>query len=106
MPPPIATEFNWVIPAAGGDPVALWIRSPEAFNDPKMPLAVMQGAIKVLINGTEDTSVRAIFSKDGANVLLMKDGTTFPSSGVKVALRYLQWNGAAYAEVSSVFVEL
>ena len=83
LDPPVTTEFNLIKNENTGDVVALLIRNPEPFNDPKIPLDIIkgeegsqdedkQGTIAVMVNATNrDTNYKVLYSKDYSQALIM-----------------------------------
>jgi hypothetical protein len=117
LPPAVTTEFNFI---KNSDPafnklVGILLRSPEPFNDPKIPQAVLDTTI--LVEHTSTTSVmttdyKLFFSKDKARVFVTKTSGSLdmPQTGTyKFTFSYKQFNGSTYATVGSpvdVIIEL
>ncbi|MBK7129058.1 MAG: hypothetical protein IPM74_03635 [Crocinitomicaceae bacterium] len=117
LPPAVTTEFNLI---KNSDPsfnklVGILVRSPEPFNDPKIPGAVLDTTI--LVEHTSTTSVvttdyKLFFSKDNARVFITKQNGSLdmPDTGTyKITFSYKQFNGSVYATVGSpidVLIEL
>lgn len=93
----ISTEFNIIRDSNDSDKIiAILIRNPEPFNNPKIPLNAIEDSIQVLNNsGNEDTNYKKIFSKDYAQVLIMHNslGITGP---LDFKFMYKIWNGSNY----------
>ncbi len=60
MHPPTCTEINFIRIPPNKGAYALLIRSPEPFNDPKMPSDVLQQTVKVLYNGQEEPAFKKL----------------------------------------------
>ena len=115
LPPAPTTEFNFI---KDTDPsfdklIGILLRSPEPFNDPKIPQSVLDTTI--LVEHTSPTSVvttdyKLFFSKDKAKIFITKsDGSlNMPQAGTwKFTFNYMQFNGNAYVAVGTpVEVEL
>jgi len=88
---PICTEFNYL--KSSNDIFGLWVRSPEAFNDPKMPLSELKSTVRLLLpNGTEVPTDKA-FSRDGSQIFLASaSGGALPFTGLQVEFKYKLWN--------------
>lgn len=67
----ISTEVNILRNTSTGDIIALIVRSPEPFNNPKFRKEVMADTIQVLANGTPDASYSVLFSKDNSQAIIM-----------------------------------
>lgn len=105
LEPAICTEFNIVkfyelllgqSSIEKERKVALWIRSPEPFNDPKIPLIELEKTIEIIENGTLATDYQALFSRDRSQIFLMKTSGYITASTLKVRFGYLSWNGEKY----------
>jgi hypothetical protein len=93
----MSTEFNIIRNTSDSDKiVALLIRNPEPFNNPKMPLDEVLTTIQVLDGaGNEDTSYKKLFSKDYSQVIIMKTGLEM-TGPLDLRFTYKIWNGNAY----------
>ena len=108
LPAPICTEVN-VIRDKYNNVFGLLIRSPEAFNDPKLPAAELLKTIRLLIGGAE-THVEKVFSKDGSQILLLPKVATwaFPANKISLAFSHIMWDVAsgAYIEKATVSTDV
>lgn len=68
---PISTEVNVLKNLNTGDRIALIVRNPEPFNNPKFRKEVMVDTIQVFKNGVVDGSFKVLFSKDNSQAILM-----------------------------------
>ncbi len=108
--PPLApaetTDFN-IIKNTEGNVVALLIRNPEPFNDPKIPLDIIdgtknrnnQGFAVLQANNTLDTNYKILYSKDYSQILVMyKQNSLIAITANQLNMRfnYLKWNGNRY----------
>lgn len=98
----IGTEFNIVRNSVSGAVVAVWIRNPEPFNDPKLPDDVLERSLRVLPGSTVDPSYVALFSKDRAQAFVMHPSRTIPVSKLKFRFSYIEWDGSDYVDHSVV----
>jgi hypothetical protein len=98
----VTTEFNAVKDELGRI-YGLLIRNPEPFNDPKMPAAEIATTLTATINGS--TAWKVIWSTDRSQAFVTNSNNTLNipagSTGVFTFV-YKQWNGSAYAAVSTV----
>ena len=92
----ISTEINFIRNTASGNVVALLVRNPEPFNNPKMPVESVLDTIVVRINGSaDDTSYKVLHSKDYSQVLIMPENKiVHPTFGLQ--FKYKIWDGAQY----------
>lgn len=107
LPPAESTEFNAIVDQNTGDTVALLIRNPEPFNDPKIPENEMRETLRVLNNANDDPDVQyqIIYSKDYAEVLIMRSNKKITNTALRIRFRYLLWNGSTYTQQAEVLVE-
>lgn len=94
----ISTEFNVVRDTNDSNKiVALIIRSPEPFNNPKMPQDEVLDTITILDGlANEDTSYKKLFSKDYSQVIFMN--TALEITGpLDLKFTYKIWDGNAYS---------
>ncbi len=108
-PLPVAetTEYNAVVDQNTGDTIALWIRNPEPFNDPKIPETDIEASIEVLNNANDDAdgNYKVLHSKDYAQVLIMRNNKKITNTALRIRFQYLLWNGSTYEVEDTVLVE-
>lgn len=98
LDPPATTEFNLIRNQNNNDIVAILIRNPEPFNDPKIPLEFIEDTIQV----TENTGdYKVLYSKDYSQALIMHSSKKITSNSLSLRFRYKLWNGYVYAEQGS-----
>lgn len=68
---PISTEVNVLKDLNTGNKIALIVRNPEPFNNPKFRKEVIVDTIQVFKNGVLDESFKVLFSKDNSQAILM-----------------------------------
>lgn len=94
----MTTEFNVIRNSSDSDKVvALIIRNPEPFNNPRIPLDIIQDTIQVLNgSGVADANYKMLFSKDYSQVLVMHSSMEITSTDLDLKFIYKVWNGSAY----------
>jgi hypothetical protein len=102
LPPALSLEFNFMRNALTQGIYGMWIRSPEALNDPRIPLDRLRSAIRMYVGGSELHSPNVLFSKDCCQVFVMTAADAFPSQDVAFAFDHLTWDGKALAAASMV----
>jgi hypothetical protein len=102
LPPPLSLEFNFMRNGLTQEIYGLWIRSPEALNDPRIPQDQLRSAMRMYVGGSELLLPHVLFSKDCCQVFVMTAADAFPSQGVAFAFDHLIWNGKAYARAATV----
>lgn len=96
--PPTNTEFVKIV-NANNDVVALLIRNPEPFNDPRIPLKEVRECLKVLDGLNEhNKDFQLIFSKDYSQILVVHKSNKIKDLKLKLQFMYKYWNGSAYTE--------
>lgn len=94
----ISTEFNIVANGTTGAPVAVWIRNPEPFNDPKLPDDVRERTLRVIDGSQVDFSYQVLFSKDGSQAFVMHTSRVIPVTEMQFRFAYFEWDGSEYVE--------
>ena len=102
--PAMTTEFNLIQDELTGHLLGVLIRNPEPFNDPKIPVTVLE----TTIGATFGSNVldKKVFSQDGRNIFLTNSTMQLVSGSYDFQFKYLQWSGNHYEEVDSVGVEM
>jgi hypothetical protein len=94
----LGTEFNVVRNSTTGAVVAIWIRNPEPFNDPKLPDDVLPRTLTVLAGSTPDPAYTILFSKDRSQAFVMHPSKSIPATQLKFRFAYVEWDGADYVD--------
>ncbi|HVZ41163.1 MAG TPA: hypothetical protein VHI13_17925 [Candidatus Kapabacteria bacterium] len=103
LPPAVTTEFTIVRESAGGPVLGILVRSPEPFNDPKLPAAeVAKGIVLTGFGAASDQ--RVIFSKDLANIFISTRTGVVATGTVQIGFQYRLFNGQTY-DVATVLVD-
>jgi len=127
---PQATEFNFLRNHSGAI-IAIWIRTLEPINDPRIPFEELFDSIKVIYNGTEKSMTKeepglfqssfsavdtfldsvlnnpipfnfaTLFSKDRSCALIMPTAPITSIQDLEIKFSYLTWNGNSYTEKQS-----
>ncbi|MBW8242520.1 hypothetical protein K1F50_06875 [Muricauda oceani] len=107
LPTAETTEFNAVVDQNTGDTIALLIRNPEPFNDPKIPKDELRETIKILNNANDDPdgNYHMLYSKDGSQVLIMRNNKRITNNALRFQFRHFLWNGVEYIENDMLLVE-
>lgn len=98
LEPAIGTEFNVVRNTATGAVVAVWVRNPEPFNDPKLPDGVLPRTLKVVAGTNADPSYAVLFSRDRSQAFVMHPSRTIPVAQIKMRFAYVEWDGSDYVD--------
>jgi hypothetical protein len=98
LPPAANLEFNFVTNALTGDTYGLWIRGPEALNDPRAPRQLREAAVALQYAGVPRSDARVLLSKDGCQAFVMIDGGPMPTGDLSVAFGLLSPGGQNVAE--------
>jgi hypothetical protein len=98
LEPAIGTEFNIVRNTATNAVIAIWIRNPEPFNDPKLPDDVLPRIVKVMLGTNTDPNYSVLFSRDRAEAIVMHPSRIIPVTQLKFRFAYVEWDGSAYVD--------
>jgi hypothetical protein len=91
-----STEFNAVRNVRSGKTIAMWIRNPEPFNDPKIPLADIAPSLSVMNGSNVDTSYLVLFSRDRSQMWVYHTSGEIVAPELVFRFQYLAWNGTRY----------
>jgi hypothetical protein len=92
IPPAATLEFNFVENNLTGEIYGLWIRSPEALNDPRIPSIDLLSAIEMQVSGTAPSNARVLLSKDCCQAFAMVEGGAFPLTDISFQFSLLTWD--------------
>ncbi len=100
--PPTHTEFVKIV-NHNQDVIALLVRNPEPFNDPKIPLSEMDECFKILSgSGNVNNDFDVLYSKDYSQMLIMHKSKKISNKKISFRFMYKNWDGTAYTEESTV----
>jgi hypothetical protein len=100
LQPPETTELN--VLRHKEQILGLLVRSPEPFNDPKLPPDELKETVTLTVDGGGE--FQAIFARDGSQVFLT-DGSgqlRLPTGSYRLAFEYRQFDGERYAPVRRI----
>jgi hypothetical protein len=103
LEPAISTEFNLVRSSTTNAVVAVWIRNPEPFNDPKLPDDVLKRSLRV-VNGLDPDPNQVLFSKDGSQAFVMHPSRIIPPT-IRFRFAYIEWDGSKYLDRDVVITD-
>jgi hypothetical protein len=93
-----STEFNIVRNSLTNAVVAVWIRNPEPFNDPKLPDDVLQRSLRVMQGLSPNLTYKVLFSKDRSQAFVMHPSKVIPVTQIKFRFAYIEWDGFDYVD--------
>ena len=67
----VSTEVNVIKDTNTGSIIALIVRNPEPFNNPKFRQEVIKDTIEVMVDGNVNSSYMVLFSKDHSQAIIM-----------------------------------
>ena len=106
LDPPGTTEFNKITNINTGNIIAILIRNPEPFNNPKIPLELAQNMIQVtLTNGNVDNSYIVLHSNDYSQTIVMNNTNNITTSIMNFSFKYMKWNDMGGVEEETVEVK-
>jgi len=94
----VSTEFNIVRNSTTNAVVAVWIRNPEPFNDPKLPDEVLPRSLRVMNGTNPDLNYEVLFSKDRSQAFVMHPSKVIPVTQMKFRFAYIEWDGTKYVD--------
>lgn len=102
------TEFN-VIKTMNTDTnaitvIGILVKSPEPFNDPKLPATEMPGTLTVTDATNNNTQFNIVFAKDNSAVFVTNSALSLPLHTLNFAFKYKKYNGVTYAITETVTV--
>lgn len=93
---PVTTEFNVVRNTVSGNVLGILIRNPEPFNDPKIPLTVLNAKkiVELSVNGGSSGLFKCVYSKDISSVFVTMNNNSLnmPTGNYTFTMRYLEYN--------------
>lgn len=93
---PNTTEFNVVRNTASGQVLGILIRNPEPFNDPKIPVSVLntKKVVELSVNGGSSGLFKCVYSKDISAVFVTMNSNSLnmPTGSYAFTMRYLEYN--------------
>jgi len=108
LEPAVTTEFN-IIRNQLGDVIAILVRNPEPFNDPKIPLEDVAKTIVVLddINDPEASPLfKTLYSKDYSQAIITKKAGPITENNLFIQFQYKLWDGFMYKVEKTIQVEI
>lgn len=97
---PMNTEFNVI--HDDNQSFGILVRSPEPFNDPKIPVQEIINQLRLSHTGIPDNAYRVVISKDGASLFITTDGLDLDDGDIAITLPYLEFDGQQYVVSSSL----
>lgn len=95
----VTTEFNIIRNSDDANKVvAVIVRNPEPFNNPKMIDEDLASTLRVLLQDTAnpDPNYFVLFSKDRSQAIIMHDSLAINVNSLRIGFTYKLWNGNGY----------
>ncbi|GGG67332.1 hypothetical protein GCM10007332_32720 [Epilithonimonas arachidiradicis] len=93
LTPPVNTDFIKIINSNTNDVVAIIVRNPEPFNDPRIPIDEIEDTLKVIGRGNISSQFKTLFSKDYSQVILMHQSKKIVFNSITLQFSYKTWDG-------------
>jgi hypothetical protein len=100
LAPARTLEFNFVRNALTQQIYAMWIRSPEALNNPRLSRDQLRSAIRLFVGGSELLSPNVLFSRDCCQAFVMTAADAFPSQDIAFQFALLVWDEQAHRYIA------
>jgi len=84
--------------------LGILVKSPEPFNDPKLPASVMAGTLQVTDQSNNNTQFVYIFSKDNSSIFITNSGLSLPLHTLNIAFIQVKYDGITYSPSPAVNV--
>ncbi|MXN92322.1 hypothetical protein GR160_13925 [Flavobacterium sp. Sd200] len=93
----ISTEFNIIRNSADNDKViAIIVRNPEPFNNPRMPLNSVADTLLVMAEQVPNNSYKVVFSKDYSQAIIMHQDYVITAPELDFKFTFKIWDGNRY----------
>lgn len=97
LAPPTTTEFNSIVNINTGETIALLIRNPEPFNNPKIPVNEIEDTLRVMVDiNSSDNSYKILHSRDYSQAIIMNNQKNITAANLNFLFEYKIWNGSTY----------
>jgi hypothetical protein len=96
--PAVTTDFIRIVDQNTGKLVALIIRNPEPFNNPRIPLNEIIDTVYVHLKLSEypDTDYKVLYSKDYSQMIVMHVSKEIVRTSLRILFKYKVWDGSNY----------
>ncbi|MFM1998536.1 MAG: hypothetical protein RL204_483 [Bacteroidota bacterium] len=102
LDPAQTTEFNIIRNTNSNNAiVAILVRNPEPFNDPKLPVSELASTLTLSVNAGSTSGYLNVFSKDRSKIYLTRSSSSINTGSGEFTFQYKLYNGTAYAVVST-----
>lgn len=93
LDPPTHTDFVKLMNNATNEVIAVLVRNPEPFNDPRIPLEDIEDTLKVLGIKGAGTKYKVLWSKDYSQAIIMHDTKKITAKNLQFQFFYKTWDG-------------
>lgn len=93
LSPPVNTDFIKIINNRTDEVVAIIIRNPEPFNDPRIPLDEIDDTLIVVGRVNVSSQYKTMWSKDYSQVILMHQSKKITVNSMTLQFQYKIWDG-------------
>ena len=102
--PPANTDFVKIIDKTSNELIALLVRNPEPFNDPRIPLGDVADTLSVMVKGAPVAAYKTLWSKDFSQAIIMHQSKKITAVSLSLQFIYKSWDGnaKAYTEKDTV----
>lgn len=93
LDPPTHTDFVKIMNNATDDVIAILVRNPEPFNDPRISLEDMEDALRVSGSKITTLKYKILWSKDYSQAIIMHDTKKIVAKSIQLQFLYKTWDG-------------
>lgn len=102
LDPPQTTEFNIIRDTNNSNAiVAILVRNPEPFNDPKLPVDELATTLTLSVNAGSTSGYLNVFSKDRSKIYMTRSTSSISTGSGAFTFQFKLYDGTAYAVVST-----
>jgi hypothetical protein len=102
LDPAQTTEFNVIRNTNNSNAiVAILVRNPEPFNDPKLPVGELTSTLTLSVNSGSTSGYQNVFSKDRSKIYVTRSSSSISAGSGEFTFQFKLYDGTAYSVVST-----
>ena len=92
LDPPVNTDFVKIINSNSDEIIAVFVRNPEPFNDPRISLEYAEDTLQVIDNEI-NSQYKILWSKDYSQAVIMHSSKKIIAESLQFQFTYKTWDG-------------